>query len=50
MVVGSLVVGGAGLIAADSPVVGALFIAGALLWMMTHTAVVAWISRKKKRD
>jgi ubiquinone biosynthesis protein len=49
MVVASLIVGGAGLIASDSPIVGALFIAGALLWTTTHTAVVAWISRRKKR-
>ena len=49
MVVGSLVVSSAVLLAADRTVTGVLFLVGAVAWTMSHSAVVAWVSRRRNR-
>jgi ubiquinone biosynthesis protein len=50
MVVGAMVLGAAVLVAKEDYVAGALFVVGAVTWTMSHSAVVAWVSRRKRRS
>lgn len=49
MVVGAMVLGAAVLVANRDYVAGALFVVAAFTWTMSHSAVVAWVSRRKQR-
>jgi len=50
MVVGSLILSSAVLLNGENYVFGALFLAGALSWTMSHSAVVAWINRRRRKQ
>ncbi len=49
MVVGALILSAAVLFMGDSYLFGLLFLAGAVTWTMSHSAVVAWINRRRKK-
>jgi ubiquinone biosynthesis protein len=49
MVVGSLILSAAALFSSESYVFGIFFLAGALTWTMSHSAVVAWINRRRRK-
>jgi len=49
MVVGSLILSSAVLFTNESYVFGLLFLAGSAAWTMSHSAVVAWINRRRRK-
>lgn len=49
LVVASLLLGSAILIAADSPIVGAVFLAAGVVWVTLYSAILAFLGRRKKR-
>jgi hypothetical protein len=49
MVMGSLILSAAALFSSESYVFGIFFLAGALTWTMSHSAVVAWINRRRRK-